>query len=51
MTDEDGRFTISGLPPGKHKLTVWHELYRETSGLEVEFPEQPSPESTLYNSH
>lgn len=26
VTDAEGRFSISGLPPGEHKFTVWHEL-------------------------
>ena len=25
VTDEQGRFTIEGLPPGEHRLTLWHE--------------------------
>lgn len=25
LTDADGRFQIEGLPPGEHKLVLWHE--------------------------
>ena len=25
VTDDDGRFTIDGLPPGEHEFHVWHE--------------------------
>ena len=25
QTTEDGRFTISGVSPGLHRITVWHE--------------------------
>lgn len=25
VTDEEGRFIINGLPPGKHDFCVWHE--------------------------
>lgn len=26
VTDEEGKFEIKGLPPGKHMFTVWHEV-------------------------
>jgi hypothetical protein len=26
LTDEAGRFRIVGVPPGEHRVTVWHEL-------------------------
>jgi hypothetical protein len=26
VTDEEGKFEIKGLPPGKHNFTVWHEV-------------------------
>ncbi len=25
VTDEEGRFTLNGLPPGDHEFRVWHE--------------------------
>lgn len=28
VTDEDGRFEISGVPPGKYTLVAWHEGYK-----------------------
>ncbi len=28
VTQEDGRFEISGVPPGKYMLVVWHEGYK-----------------------
>jgi len=33
VTDGAGRYTISGLPPGKYRLEVWHEKYRSESAL------------------
>ena len=29
MTDESGNFTIDGIPPGKYKITMWHESWVE----------------------
>ena len=29
-TDEQGRFTITGVPPGTYKLVVWHPYVRNT---------------------
>jgi hypothetical protein len=29
VTDEDGHFTIDNIPPGKYKLTLWHEPWVE----------------------
>ena len=31
ITDENGNFRISGLPPGDYRLRVWHEGFRERS--------------------
>ena len=28
VTDEDGQFSIDGLPPGEYTLAAWHEKYR-----------------------
>ncbi len=33
VTDEDGKFEIKGLPPGKHKFTVWQEVGGYVKGL------------------
>lgn len=33
VTDENGKFEIKGLPPGKHKFTVWHETPGYVKGL------------------
>ena len=52
LTDEAGRFVIRGVPPGNHKIYVWHEvlgtLAREvnvrsdrTTQIDFEFPEKP----------
>ncbi len=49
VSNEDGRFTISDIPPGTYKLTAWHELLgsldREikieagkTTDLDLDFP-------------
>lgn len=31
VTDEDGAFTLKGLPPGKHTLRLWHEALGDKS--------------------
>lgn len=28
VTDENGAFTIADVPPGKYKLTIWHESWK-----------------------
>ena len=28
VTDDDGKFEISGIPPGKYTLVAWHEGYK-----------------------
>ena len=37
VTGPDGKFTISGLPPGKYTVTAWHELFgTKTSQIDVQ---------------
>ncbi len=31
ITGADGKFTLKGVPPGKHRLTVWHETLGKKS--------------------
>jgi hypothetical protein len=28
ITNPDGKFTLTGLPPGNYEVTVWHEYYK-----------------------
>lgn len=37
VTDANGKFTIEGLPAGKHTLKAWHETFGELE-LEVDVP-------------
>lgn len=37
VTDKDGRFAIGNVPPGKYRLSVWHELLGGAGG-EVSVP-------------
>ena len=37
ITGDDGSFTLDNVPPGKHKVTVWHETLGEKQ-LDVEVP-------------
>jgi hypothetical protein len=48
VTDADGKFEIKGLPPGKHKFNVWHEMcgYLKRD-LEVEIKADKPTEETL----
>jgi plastocyanin len=38
VTDENGRFEVKGVPPGKYLLWAWHE---KTDGLEKEITVEP----------
>lgn len=31
VTDDNGKFSIQGLPPGDYTLSAWHEVYKEQS--------------------
>jgi len=43
LTDADGAYTIAGLPPGKHKVKIWHERLGER---EQEIDVQPGQTAT-----
>ncbi len=45
ITDKDGRFTIQDIPPGKHKVVVWHPYVGGAKEYEVEVP--PKGQATL----
>lgn len=51
VTDENGKFEIKGLPPGKHMFTVWGETAGYVKGLnnklEVEIKADKVTEQTL----
>jgi hypothetical protein len=31
MPAEDGSYSLSGVPPGRYELTVWHEFFGEVT--------------------
>ena len=37
LTDAEGRFELAGVPPGKHRLVLWHEMIGRAE-VEVEVP-------------
>ncbi len=43
LTDADGAYLIAGLPPGKHKVKIWHERLGER---EQEIDVQPGQTAT-----
>jgi hypothetical protein len=45
ITDEDGRFTIQDIPPGKYKVVIWHPYIGGAKEYEVEVP--PKGQATL----
>ena len=48
VTDEQGSFTLSNVPPGKHKLRLWHErLGEREETVEVTAGETVTRELTL----
>ena len=51
VTDENGKFEIKGLPPGKHMFTVWGETAGYVKGLnnklEIEIKADKVTEQTL----
>ena len=44
VTDEQGNYEIRGLPPGKYKLVMWHEVLGEQ---EIEIRLQPNENKRL----
>jgi hypothetical protein len=36
ITDQDGRFTIHDIPPGRHKVVVWHPYIGGAKEYEIE---------------
>jgi len=50
MTDADGRFTLTGLPPGTYTLLAWHEQSREKTADTAQRVEVPAnnPELTFH---
>jgi len=44
VTDEQGNYEIRGLPPGKYKLVMWHEVLGEQ---EIEITLQPNENKRL----
>lgn len=35
VTDEDGRYRLTDIPPGTYRVTVWHPYLRESYGHDV----------------
>lgn len=40
VTDKEGNYRISGIPPGKYKIKVWHEGLPGTEKEETIFPDK-----------
>jgi len=47
LTDEDGGFIITDIPPGTYKVTVWHPVVHGESGLEYEVTIDPNESTNL----
>jgi len=45
ITDKEGRFAISDLPPGKYKVVIWHPYIGGAKEYEVEI--EPKGQATL----
>jgi hypothetical protein len=52
VTDAEGKFEIKGVPPGKHKFIVWHEMCGYLNrNLEVEIKaDKPTEEKLSYTA-
>jgi plastocyanin len=49
ITDENGQYKLEGLPPGKHKVKIWHERLGEKE-QEIEIGEaKPAVWDVVYN--
>ena len=46
-TDEQGRFTITDVPPGTYRLVVWHPYIRTTTEQMVTVTAKGTTEATL----
>jgi streptogramin lyase/plastocyanin len=46
VTDSDGEFTITGLPPGEYTLSAWHELLG-TQETTIRVNDSTTPEASL----
>ena len=49
VTDSAGRFTIQGLPPGEHTLSLWHETFGWLPELKVTIDEMPTAGGKLHS--
>ncbi len=47
LTDENGRYSIEGIPPGTYQALVWHPVAKAGKGIEFEVTIQPNQASTL----